>query len=66
MSYVTHVSYKEVEKLKEEGRITAEDAKLAHDQHKIISDMVREVNDAESKMMGAIRILNKIEVKKEM
>ncbi len=65
MTFVTHIGYKEVEKLKDEGRITAEDAELAHGQHKIISDMVREVSDAESKMMDAIKILNNIKVKKE-
>jgi len=63
MIYVTHMSYREVEELKNEGRITEDQSNIAHFHHKIISDELEIVRDAEDKIMDSIRVLNKIVVK---
>ena len=65
MAYLTHSSYKEIEKFCEEGRISRDVANEAHRQNRIIYEAREEHYAAEAKMIRAIRELNKMVVKNE-
>ncbi len=61
MIHMTHKSYREIEKLYKEGKITKQAAVEVHKQHNIISEACNETEQASRKMMKAIGIINDLE-----
>jgi hypothetical protein len=63
---LSFAGYRDIEKLRKEGRISEEDAKLAHELNATISRERIISRDADDKIMSALRALGKIKVKENL